>query len=68
MDLIVKRKVLIVSPSPPHTMQCLSNLVPFQMLLLQLLKYFTKQIWLFLFYLYYHRGHFDTYQRRRRSS
>lgn len=55
--LIAKGKKAIFPGPPPCSILCLSHLVPFQMLLLQLLKYFTKQIWLFLFYLYYPRGH-----------
>lgn len=55
--LIAKGKVVIVPGPPPCSILCLSHSVPFQTLLLQLLKYFTKQIWLFIFYLYYPCGH-----------
>lgn len=60
--LIAKGKKAIVSGPPPRSLLCLSNLVQFQTLLLQLqlLKSLTKQIWLFLFYLRCPCGCFDT--------
>lgn len=58
--LIAKGKKAVVSAPPPCSIPCLSNLVQFQKLLLQLLKSFTKQMWLFLFYLHYACGCFNT--------
>lgn len=48
---------MLVSGSP---IPCLLNSAQFQMLLLQLLMTFTKQNWLFLFYMLYSYGHFNT--------